>query len=734
MIKSGMISFLNPILLSGILGMSIPIIIHLINRKKALSHKFAAIDFILQSNKRISIKFKLRQLILLMLRTALIAFLALAVAKPYLTNFGGGTSGKSAPTSNVIILDDSYSMQYAGRNESFFATARNAARLIINNLTKDDNAAVILCSDYTKKPTKTDAEPHALPELDYDKSRLLTLLEQSRPWFVTTDVASAMDAAVEMLIAGGETTLKRIFLLTDLTRNGWDTDWFKSGNEKLRNHVSRIHIVDVSEGKALKNVAITAIEPHVETFQKTEEGRLKVTVSNFSPDKVKNLLAQVYINGKKTTQGFYNIDPNSSEVKEFSFSIASEYTGAKPGKRKDIAGWVEIPDDHLNADNKQYFTINGSRKLDILLIDGDPKTNIYESETFYLEKALNPGRDHASSINPVVCSVQEVNDINLDRFPIVFLCNVETLPTEKIRELEKYVRQGGSVVFSMGGKVDAGYYNNSFGDLLPYRLHTVRTFSDTGALSEEQPLHLKTAEPPHPTLRAFSEADKHVLNTIKFYRIMYVDPSSPGNCKTILSFSNDTPAVVERQVDKGKAVFFASSLDRDWTDLPVKPLFLPLIQQLCRYLAGNVGEEMQHGIEVADAWQLPSPYDVNALEIMNPEGEKTLLQLQSVNNEKVFSYNETGLPGVYTITVDGEAHPKLPQRFAVNLDTKESNLDKMEQNNVTALLAGTNLTITSSPVSMGGDALMGEAKMTLWGTILFFTLCILFAESLISRK
>ena len=112
------------------------------------------------------------------------------------------------------------------------------------------------------------------------------------------------------------------------------------------------------------------------------------------------------------------------------------------------------------------------------------------------------------------------------------------------------------------------------------------------------------------------------MNTIKFYRIMYVDPSSPGNCKTILSFSNDTPAVVERQVDKGKAVFFASSLDRDWTDLPVKPLFLPLIQQLCRYLAGNVGEEMQHGIEAADAWQLPSPYDVNTLEITNPEGEK----------------------------------------------------------------------------------------------------------------
>lgn len=55
-----MLSFLNPILLLGILGISIPILIHLINKKKAVSHKFAAIDFLLETNKRILIKYKIR--------------------------------------------------------------------------------------------------------------------------------------------------------------------------------------------------------------------------------------------------------------------------------------------------------------------------------------------------------------------------------------------------------------------------------------------------------------------------------------------------------------------------------------------------------------------------------------------------------------------------------------------------------------------------------------------------
>ena len=84
-----MISFLNPILLFGILGAIIPIIIHLINKKKAVSHRFAAIDFILQTNKRISVKFKLRQLILLILRAFLLAFLAMALARPFVKNFIG---------------------------------------------------------------------------------------------------------------------------------------------------------------------------------------------------------------------------------------------------------------------------------------------------------------------------------------------------------------------------------------------------------------------------------------------------------------------------------------------------------------------------------------------------------------------------------------------------------------------------------------------------------------------
>lgn len=642
-------------------------------------------------------------------------FLALSLAKPFLKNSGGVAEEKNIPTSNVIIIDDSFSMQYSDRQDSFFLSAKTAAKQIVDTLKKDDEAAVITCSS----PTFL-----VLPELENDKKHLFDSIEKSQSSFTATHITPALDTAVEIL-ATAKTSVKRIFLLTDMTRNGWDPHWFKSGHEKLRRHVSRVHILDVSEGKTLKNIAITHIEPHLNLLEKNAEIHIKVTISNFSPAPAKDLPVHIFIQGKKSTQGFFNIETNASETKEF-------FTTAEKGK--DLYGWVEIPGDNLLVDNKRYFTINASQPLETLLIDGDPKTNIYESETFYLEKALNPGREHLSSIKPSICSIHEINNISFADFNIIFLCNVETLPPEKIQELEKFVQEGGAVIFTLGNKTDADYYNTALGNLLPHRLHTIRTFSSNSPLSEEQPLHVKVTEPIHPVMSILSETQINMLSLVKFYRMFYIDPTPLGSCKTIFSFSNDTPALLERQVGQGKSVLFTASIDRDWTDFPVKSFFLPVMQQLCRYVTGSIPEEIPKQILVKHAWQYPCPYNMNVIEITDSAGTQTIVQPQFADNEKYFEYEETTAPGIYAVTVNGKLHPQFPAYFPVNVDATESNLEKIEQNEITAFMGDTKLSITAAHPGKESSVLLGEAKKTLWGHLLFLTLCILFLESFISRK
>jgi len=707
-----MLSFLNPLLLFCVLGASIPVIIHLINRKKAISHKFAAIDFLFQSNKRIYVKLKLRQLLLLILRALLFAFLALAISKPFIKNIGGGVEG-TQPSSNVIILDDSYSMRYSHADGSFFTSAKKAAGKIVENLTKDDRATIITASASGTK---------VVPELAYDKNELLHLIENAQPTFSTTDITSALERSVEALTAT-EDPIKRIFVLTDLTQNGWDPEWFQNGQQKLQDRISTVNIIDISEGRRLENIAITDIDLKINPIDNAAEAFLKVTVSNYSPTPAENVPVQVFIDQKKVTRGFFNIAPNTTETKEFHFKTEA---GSHLGR-------VEIPGDKLDTDNKRYFVLNKINNFDALLVDGDPKTNIYESETFYLEKALNPGREHISVIKPVICSIREIYKEKFADFDIVFLCNVKSIPYEKVWELESFVKDGGAVVFTLGDKVDIEYYNRSFESLLPHHLYTKKTFSPQSPLTEKQPLSPKISEPVHPVIKVLSEIHMNTLTSTRFFQVFYVEPATLGDTREMLAYSDNTPAVIERQVEKGKVILYTSSIDRDGTDFPVKPFFLPFIQQLCRYISGNITENVQDGILVGQHWKFPYSHEMKHAKITDPAGTTTTLEPAFANNEKVFSYNKTRVPGNYNFKVNGK-QKQLLFYFSVNPNTTESDLEKIGEKELTALIGDTRLTIRDSHLDKPREEIIGGAKKTLWGTLLFLALCIFFAESIIARK
>ncbi len=268
-----MLSFFSPLFLIGILGASIPIIIHLINRKRALAHKFAAIDFILQSHELFSARFKLRQLLLLILRASLVALLSMALAKPFLKPAGGASLSTDVPTSNVLIIDDSYSMSYTINGQSLFERAKQSAKQLISSLRAVDDGAIILCCSF--------AEPESLSNLSTDKKRLLDKIDSLHPSYFTTKIASAIERACAILDTS-QLKGKRVFLLTDLTKNGWDEKQFSLVNKKLEDGKYKIIVTDVSGGRELNNVAIANVETRYDPTEKNAQVGIKITVNNFS--------------------------------------------------------------------------------------------------------------------------------------------------------------------------------------------------------------------------------------------------------------------------------------------------------------------------------------------------------------------------------------------------------------------------------------------------------------------
>src|SRR5207247_3421016 len=59
------------------------------------------------------------------------------------------------------------------------------------------------------------------------------------------------------------------------------------------------------------------------------------------------------------------------------------------------------------------------------------------------------------------------------------------------------------------------------------------------------------------------------------------DPAS----RILARYDDGAVALAERRTGAGRVIISTSTLDDSWTDLPVKPVYLPLVHQLAQYLA-----------------------------------------------------------------------------------------------------------------------------------------------------
>ncbi|UCD83857.1 MAG: BatA domain-containing protein, partial [Deltaproteobacteria bacterium] len=337
------LTFLNPAYLFGLFAAAIPIIIHLLSRKKALIYRFAAIDFILRSHRKVARRLRLKQLILIILRTLMIALLALSLARPLLKRPLGVAFSQPEPSSSVIVIDNSFSMGYQFKGESLFTRAKKAAGEIVDSLKEEDNASIALCN--------SSAQP-LLPDLTFDRSALKKVIAEAQISAATTDIGNCLNQARQTL-SSSSLTDKYIYLLTDLTKNGWRAESFlkRRGEEDEK---IRIKVIDLSPGEKLQNRAINRIKVAPVFRERGREYSFKIEVENLSPEPTGELLCQLFIKDQEINRGFLRIPAWERMVKEFSYP---------QGGGGMIFGRVNIVPDNLIQDNVRYFKYYTGREI-----------------------------------------------------------------------------------------------------------------------------------------------------------------------------------------------------------------------------------------------------------------------------------------------------------------------------------------------------------------------------------
>jgi hypothetical protein len=193
---------------------------------------------------------------------------------------------------------------------------------------------------------------------------------------------------------------------------------------------------------------------------------------------------------------------------------------------------------------------------------------------------------------------------------------------------------------------------------------------------QEHPVTIGTFDRTHDALTVFAgDDDGALLRRGKFYRYMAMQqqPNTPG-VHVLLSLQDGYPLLVEKSLGRGKVMFFASSADRDWTDLPTRTAYVPLLHGVLGYLA-HLSSATQRPAAV-----MPEPVylsgrqaDLNAtVTLHTPNGQERMSRYAADGPRTVAQFTDYTVPGQYRM-----ATPSGPDMLSVNATRAESNFEKL---------------------------------------------------------
>lgn len=560
---------LSTTLLAGGAAVGVPVIIHLLNRRRYKIVTWAAMRFLLNAQRQNTRRMRVEQLLLLLCRMALVALIVVAMAAvmPWLEPvwavlpaswFGEATSNFDQRVHHVMVLDASLSMNLKDGDKTNFERARKLAMQKIESCQAGDGFSVLLLKDNSS---------WLIGEASQDKRKVLAELETARASHGNASVPTALNmVAGKLTEAGQRFPAQVVWFFTDLQKSTWQSvapppsegDANKKDPAEEINKRARVIFVDVGEEDA-GNLAVTDLsfaEPFVTTGGAVQ---VNATVQNFGSAPKKDVRVELLVGKARET---LNEPPLAmrvvaeelvSEIKA-NDRLAMSFRSYKFPKAGTYAVQVKLQSaDKLDVDDSRTVVVTVKDKIPVLLVNGKLAPDRFENATEFVRLVLNPfpagSEPKEAPIRPLVRTQGQfvnMNDDDLQEYDCIFWCDVPQFGTADLRRLDAHARRGGGVVFSMGEKalenLDA-YNRLLFKDehgLLPARLN-----KKIQAAPEQHfyvmPDDARTSFLDWP-LKAFVRAeDQGTLAKARFYHYVQVTPAQ--GARLVLKYQPEDSAI-----------------------------------------------------------------------------------------------------------------------------------------------------------------------------------------------
>jgi hypothetical protein len=726
-------AFGNPLMLWGLAGASLPIIIHLLNRRKFREMQWAAMRFLLAAIRKNQRRVRIEQWLLLAVRTLVLVFLAMAMAKPALESFGA-LDALSGRRHWVLALDGSLSMDYATGEATHFEQAREIARRLVRDARGGDVFSLVLLSD----PPRT-----IIGAPGPSKSAALKAIDDLRLPHGNLDRAAGF-RALDAVLEASDIPRKELVVLTDAQRASW-AGRDAAADEPLRQALARLEakrvrslVIDLGTADA-QNRAVVAldVQPGVVTAGAATAVRAKIQAFGAAfPTGV----ARLVVDGRLVPDEQQEIPAlQAGESAEVQFG----HEFAAPG---DHVVEVRIDEDPLALDNRRRRVVGVRESVNVLLVDGDPKPGVFESETAFLAEALAPEPESPGEAGPVrvrVISPGQLARTDLSAFDAVALCNVPRVRRDEVEQLEAYLKLGGGLVVFTGDQVQAEETNRLlYADgkgLLPARIAAVIGDPE----SRDNPFLFDTLGYRHPILAPFLGQPEPVqasLTNVKTFRYHRLEIPKDSPAQVALRLGND-PLIVESARGRGRVVLVGTTADRAWTDWPIHQSYPAVMEGLLfRAAAGRfadrnvpVGRALEEllpanaaGADVSITWP-DRDEPVRAAEQRQARGK-----VEPAGDVARFRFGPTDRSGTYRVEF-GPPVGKLA-RFAANPDPVESDPAKLDAAGLRAALPGWAFDYASDWRPLQRSAASVGQRGELHRPLLWALLVFLIVESIIAWR
>lgn len=643
------VALATPWMLFGLVLLGLPIAAHLTGYREVRTVDFPTLRFLKASQLKVRRRTRLEALLLLALRLLAVALLVLLFSRPSLTWTATALAGLDPDATTLILVDRSASMSARlSGDRTVFEEAVEEAGKLLDGLGADTQAGVLAFDGSVR------TLGHGVTA---DRTRLRRELSELRPGAGTTDLDGALRRAREVLRDSG-TGAANIFVLTDGTATSMPAgldDWPEGFTVRYHDLL----------GRSLSNRFVDRGEVH-SGLRRGEGLRVDAEARAVGglPDRPVPLT--LTLSRGVEVVGDLEFEADGKASRTFALPVPPE------GQRE---ASLVLPADDLPIDDRLPFVLEGDSELEVLLVSGDGGSNPREDEVWYLEKALQPGPGSPSRVRPRVVKAEELRRISGGRGDVVFLCNVAD-PAALAPELRAFVERGGGLFISVGNRVDPETWNEAMGDLLPAAFTEVKT-RGRGTF-EQAPMGLSLPPLDDEEFRVFRTGGSGVFARVGFGRVIGTAPRLAPDSEVLLRYTDALPALLERRVGEGRVVLFTSSLDDDWTDFPLRSIFVSLVHQFARGLSGTLLLDEGATVEVGASLSLPVPPDlVTPAWVRGPDGHEHRLDSGAADAEGRVAFTGARLPGHYALfwqDRDGAGDGRLRALFSVRVPARESEL------------------------------------------------------------